>query len=164
MNEDFLTTAFRRLKTRFIRDDSPDDIRDSIQEAFCRLWSRKETITNRKQAEGMLTVAARNIRIDMLRRQAIHPEIDIETIKGEPLELDTTEEATELYRNIDILIKQHLTERDREILLRRDRDGWEFNEIAEYYSISEANVRVITARCRKKIRELYINKTRKHIQ
>lgn len=162
MKEDILTSAFRRLKTRIIGDDGPDDIRDSLQEAFCRLWSRKETITNAKQAEGMLTVAARNIRIDSLRKQSAHPEIDIEAIK-EPPESETTDNVADLYKEIDNLIKQHLSERDREILFHRERDGWEFDEIAEYYSISETNARVITARCRNKIRELYINQT-KHTQ
>lgn len=157
MKEDILTSAFRTFKARFIGAESSDEFRDSLQEAFCRLWSRKETITDRKQAEGMLAVAARNIRIDMHRRMSAHPEIDIEDIR-EPAASDTSEENADVYENIDALIRQNLTERDREIMLRRDRDGWEFEEIADYYSISEANARVITARCRKKIRELYINR------
>ncbi|MDE6855666.1 MAG: sigma-70 family RNA polymerase sigma factor, partial [Muribaculaceae bacterium] len=43
-------------------------------------------------------------------------------------------------------------------LYPRDRDGWEFDEIAESFGISEANARMIVSRARKTIRSLYLKK------
>lgn len=92
----------------------------------------------------------------MLRRRAVHPELDISSIK-EPPDIDYHDDLEELYQDVSDIISRHLTDRDREILLRRDRDGWDFEDIAQCYSISEANARVIIARSRKKIREIYRN-------
>lgn len=135
-------TPFRRHSAVFGRAKRPLPMQSRQRE--CLLWLQK------------------NIRIDSLRRQNAHPAIDIEAIK-EPPESETTEDVTDLFKEIDNLIRQHHSKRDREILFHRERDGWEFDEIADYYSISETNARVITARCRNKIRELYINQT-KHTQ
>lgn len=157
MKEDKLTSAFRKIKARFAGlATSDDNVQDSLQEAFCRLWASKDSISDNREAEGKLTVTARNIRIDMLRRRAVHPELDISSIK-EPPDIDFHDDLEELYQDVSDLISRHLTDRDREILLRRDRDGWDFEDIAQCYSISEANARVIIARSRKKIREIYRN-------
>ena len=65
MKGDFLTTAFQRLRLRMGRGGRGDDeSEDALQEAFCRLWPRRERLDDAAQAEGMLAVAARNIRID----------------------------------------------------------------------------------------------------
>ena len=158
MREEILTSAFKKLKARIVGIETvDDDVKDSLQEAFCRLWSKKETITDSRQAEGMLSVAARNARIDMIRRRKTHPETGLDGTADMPDENDRDEYGN-LYKKVEAIIKDSLSDRDREILLRRERDGWEFEEIAEYYSISEANARMITARCRKKVRDIYKNK------
>lgn len=56
---------------------------------------------------------------------------------------------------INRLIEAHLSERDREILHRHDRDGWDFDEIADHFGITQANARMILSRARKTIRTLY---------
>ncbi|MDE6403386.1 MAG: hypothetical protein K2K86_06235, partial [Muribaculaceae bacterium] len=49
----------------------------------------------------------------------------------------------------------HLSERDREILLRRDRDEWSFEELAEHFNLTPANVRMIVSRARATVRNIY---------
>ena len=47
MNNDFLTSAFKRLRSRLHldSDDEEDaDIADALQDAFCRLWTRLSLI------------------------------------------------------------------------------------------------------------------------
>lgn len=61
----------------------------------------------------------------------------------------------ELITEINRLIDAHLSPRDREILQRHDRDGWEFDEIADHFGISQANARMIVSRARKTIRTIY---------
>lgn len=158
MNKEFFISAFRHVRLRMLSRSGADaddsDREDALQEAFCRLWTRKEQISSQSEAEGFLTVTARNIRIDKTRRIQAHPEVDLEAT---PELADSSEEDTQtgLISEVTRLIESALSERDREILYRRDRDGWEFDAIAEQYGLSEANVRMIVSRGRKTIREIY---------
>ena len=133
-----------------------DDEEDALQEAFCRLWARRSDFSSQGEAEGFLTVAARNLAVDGQRRRLAHPESDLKDIDHEPPDDDS--DRSDLFGEIRQLIDRHLSERDREILLHRDHDGWEFDEIAMYYGVSEANARMIVSRARKTIRELYLNR------
>ncbi len=155
MKRDFLTTAFERIRGRMTRMGTADEYSDDLQDAFCRLWSRRESISDSCQAEGLLTVTARNIRIDNLRRHNRHPSVNIEDTCPIPESVSETDEITELYNEVDRIIGENLSERDRRILHLRDRNGWEFEEIAEYLGLTESNVRMILSRARKTVREAY---------
>ena len=65
------------------------------------------------------------------------------------------EDRTELLSDITALIDRTLTDEQRQILYERDRDGWEIEDIALRHGLSEANVRMILSRSRKRVRELY---------
>lgn len=137
-----------------------DDDEDSLQDAFCRLWTRRDDFSSQGEAEGFLTVAARNLTVDRQRRRLAHPETDLKDMDRDP-STDDDDDRSGLYGEVSRLIEGNLTERDREILLHRDRDGWEFDEIADYYGISEANARMIVSRSRKTIRKLYIERQKR---
>ncbi|MDE6342186.1 MAG: sigma-70 family RNA polymerase sigma factor [Muribaculaceae bacterium] len=153
MDNDFIISAFRAVRRR-LRRSSGDDEEDALQEAFCRLWVRRGDVSSLSEAEGFLTVTSRRIILDGLRRKQAHPETDLEGIEAGP-PADDEEDVQARFNEIQRLIDKSLSPRDREILGRRDRDGWEFDEIAEYFKISEANARVIVSRARKTIRDLY---------
>lgn len=157
MERDFIISAFRSVSRR-LKSRRADDDEDALQEAFCRLWTRRTEFSSQREAEGFLTVTARNVSIDYHRRRQAHPETDIDTIERRPTSEEDIDSRTELLLEINRLIESHLSERDREILRRHDRDGWDFEEIAEHFSINEANARMIVSRARKTIRTLYQNK------
>lgn len=157
MERDFIISAFRSVSRR-LKSRRADDDEDALQEAFCRLWTRRTEFSSQREAEGFLTVTARNVSIDYHRRRQAHPETDIDTIERRPTSEEDIDSRTELLLEINRLIESHLSERDREILRRHDRDGWDFEEIAEHFSITEANARMIVSRARKTIRTLYQNK------
>ena len=155
MERDFIISAFRSVRRRLMSRRSYDD-EDALQEAFCRLWSRRADFSSQGEAEGFLTVAARNVSIDRQRRRQSHPETDIDNIDHHPVADEEQDTPVELIAEINRLIETHLSPRDREILHRHDRDGWEFDEIAEHFGISQANARMIVSRARKTIRTLYL--------
>ena len=160
MEEDSLTSAFRRIGSRLrlsaIRlTGTSDDADDALQEAFFRLWKRRGSISTREQAERMLTAAVRNAGIDTLRGR-IHTAADDEI--PERADTDDSAERAELLAEVTRLIESRLTAEQREILYERDRYGWEFDEIAHRHGISEAHARMIVSRCRRKVRELYLQK------
>lgn len=154
MERDFIISAFRNVRRRLMSRRADDD-EDALQEAFCRLWTRRADVSSQGEAEGFLTVAARNVSIDSQRRRQSHPESDIDTIDRHPTTEEDDDYKNEQLETVNRLIDTNLSERDREILRRRDRDGWEFDELAEYFGISEANARMIVSRSRKTIRNLY---------
>ena len=51
-----------------------DDAEDALQEAFCRLWQRRDTINSTREAEALAATTLRNICIDS------HPKKRIETV------------------------------------------------------------------------------------
>ncbi|MDE6741609.1 MAG: sigma-70 family RNA polymerase sigma factor [Muribaculaceae bacterium] len=156
MERDFIISAFRSVRRRLLSRRADDD-EDALQEAFCRLWTRRAEFSSQGEAEGFLTLAARNVSIDHHRRRQAHPEMDIDTIDRHPTSEEDTDSQLDKIAQINRLIETHLSERDREILRCHDRDGWDFEEIAEYFGITQANARMIVSRSRKTIRTLYQN-------
>ena len=78
MSEEILLTTFSqlrnrlmRLSRRFLRNE--DDASDALQEAFCRLWPRRQTIRSPREAEALTVTTVRNVSINILRRQAAAP-------------------------------------------------------------------------------------------
>lgn len=157
MNGEKLISAFKRVRLRFLSriPESGDsgDVEDALQEAFCRLWTCRDRITVDSQAEGMLVKTAKNVEIDRLRRMQAHPVVGIE----DAADIDDfcEMEYEDIYRRIDRLAGEVLSERDKQILYHREKDGWEFDELAEYYGLSESNVRQIVSRSRKALRSIY---------
>ena len=156
MKNDLLTSVFQRLRPRLfskartaLSDD--EDARDVLQDAFFKLWQSRIDINRESHAEGLLVTTVRNLSIDRLRRRAAHP---TDTLDGETGTLawdDETEadlrQQNEIYLTVEKLIERHLSP--------RDRDEWEFEDIAIRFDITEANARLIVARARKTIRTLY---------
>lgn len=157
MERDFFISAFRNVRRRLMARHSDDD-EDALQDAFCRLWTRRDDFSSQGEAEGFLTVAAKNITVDIHRRRQAHPETDIENASQYVSDEEGTSSQNEQILEIRHLMQTCLSARDREILLHRDHDGWEFDEIASCYHISEANARMIVSRSRKAIREIYLNR------
>lgn len=157
MDRDFFISAFRNVRRRLMARHSDDD-EDALQDAFCRLWIRRDDFSSKGEAEGFLTVTVRNLTVDSHRRRQAHPETDIENANKLISDDDETGSQRDQLNEIRHIIETCLSLRDREILLHRDHDGWEFDEIASHYEISEANARLIVSRSRKTIREIYINR------
>lgn len=160
MEEDALTSAFRRIGARLRRSarsltGSDADADDALQEAFFRLWRRREDITAREQAEKLLTATVRNAGIDTLRARTRHSDSPVPEIA------DDTEDATaqsELLAEVKMLMETSLSPDHRSILYERDQYGWDITEIAEAHGLTEANVRMILSRSRKRVRELYLQR------
>lgn len=58
MSEELLLNTFKdihnrlsRLSARFLKNE--DDVNDTLQEAFCRLWPRRGLIGSREEAEAL---------------------------------------------------------------------------------------------------------------
>lgn len=161
MKNGILTSTFEQLQQRLYLKAramlaSDDDARDVLQDAFFKLWANHAVTEHERNAAGLLMTTVRNLSIDRLRRRQTRPEIPIDDRCLPDCEEDhTSDERHEVYLRVERLVRLNLSPRDREILFRRDRDGWSFDEIAAEYGVTEANARLIVARARKTIRTLF---------
>ena len=147
-----LREKLKAVSRHYIEND--EEVDDALQDTFIRLWNRTETIENKRQAEGTLITTIKNICIDNIRHSAKHKTEEIDSLPDFP---EYEDNAAETLYDVTNIIEHSLTKQQREILYQRDRDGWEFDEIARYHHTTEANIRVILSRTRKKVREIYNN-------
>lgn len=78
MEKDPLTSVFTSMRHRLIATarrilSDDDDVTDALQDAFCRLWQRRDSIRSADTAAGISIVTVRNIAIDTARRRHRQP-------------------------------------------------------------------------------------------
>ena len=163
MSEETLTSTFTelrkgflRLASRFLSDE--EDAQDALQEAFCRLWPRRDQIHTRQEAEALTVTTVRNLCIDTLRKQhtqtvELNEERDAELTESVAEKM----EREELFSEVDKLIKRHLSPLQQTILQRKEYDGESIEEIAVELNMQQPAVRMHLSRARKIIRECYQN-------
>ncbi len=157
-----LTSVFERLRGQLFSRarnivQNDDEARDILQDAFVKLWISKADIKQPGHAAGILNITVRNLSVDRYRAMADHP---MTTLDNNTIRDNGENEPTErehILKRVNEIISRHLSSRDREILVHRDRDGWEFDELADKYGLTAANVRMIVARARRTVREIYNN-------
>ena len=159
-----LLSAYRRLAGRLHQaayrlTGRSAEAEDSVQEAFCRLWSRREAISNDREAAALLTTTVRHVAIDAWRRQQTLPDTMVEAATAvEPATDDdgpTPEEREDLFDEVQALINEQLTPTARYVLSHHDYCGESVADIAAHLGTSETAVRMHLSRARRAIRECY---------
>ena len=170
MSEDFLTSAFVKMRTvlrgtasRLLGNEAAAD--DALQEAFYKLWNRHYVLASESDAAALLSRTVRNEAVDTLRQRKRHAFVissEVEKSASEVLEDDSAPEREEMLRNVKTLIESQLTPIQQEILQRRDYNGEEYASIAEDLGMQETAVRMQLSRARKTIREVYRKQQTNH--
>lgn len=162
MATDILTKTFIGMRQRLFASarkmlDDDADADDALQDAFFRLWQRRDKIESRSQAEGLSVVTVKNICIDTLRRRQTIEITPIETADRELSNLDDDDNRRETYKTVKDIIDRRLSERERQVITMRDTMDMAFEDIASELGITENNVRMILSRARKTVREIYLS-------
>ena len=158
MSESILTHTFTALRNKFLRIamhilPDEDDAADALQDAFCRLWPRRDSIYSEAEAEALTTTTLRNICIDNVRKRRI----DTVPIDEEHDRCDESNnsEREERYNEVKKIIENGLTPQQKEIRALKEIEGYTIEEIAMKLSSTESAVRMNLSRARKRIRECY---------
>ena len=133
------------------------DVEDVVQESYLRLW-RRHAAKPIKSAKNFLFSVARNLAVDLLRREQASPVVlvtdfdassvmDTETVTID--EVCTNEEVSILLEAID-----SLPPRCREILILRKLEGLSQKEIARQLGLSEETIQVQIGRGSRRCEEL----------
>ena len=159
MSDKTIITVFTKLRRKFLGMamailPNEEDAADALQDAFCKLWPRRDTINDEAKAEALTGITLRNICIDRTRKRELptvprdeeHDTGDTET---------TYKEREERYNTVKAIIDNELTELQRTIVELKEIEGLEIEEIARRQNMTESAVRMNLSRARNKIRECY---------
>ena len=159
MSDKTLTTVFTKLRRKFLGMamailPNEEDAADALQDAFCKLWPRRDTINDEVKAEALTGVTIRNICIDRTRKRTL-PTVPLDeehdTINNE----STYSEREDKYNRVKAIIDNELTELQRRIIELKEIEGVEIVEIARRQQMTESAVRMNLSRARNRIRECY---------
>ena len=159
MGDKTLTTVFTRLRRKFLNMamailPNEDDAADALQDAFCKLWPRRDTINDEAKAEALTSVTVRNICIDRTRKRAL-PTVPLDE-EHDTVDSETTyKEREERYNTVKAIIDNELTGLQKIIIELKEIEGVEIVEIAKQLQMKESAVRMNLSRARHKIRECY---------
>ena len=132
-----------------------DDAEDAVQETFLRLWNIRGQLDNYTNTGGLAMQTTKNICIDKLRSRKIFVEPQ-EWHTG--LDSQTPHSQLEKKDSVDLVRKiiDTLPELQKQIILMRDIDGYELNEIAQIVGTQTSAVTMNLSRARKKVREKFL--------
>lgn len=134
--------------------NNPDDAEDILQDAYCRLWDRRNELSALRRPESFCITLVRNLCIDFLRMAGRHA--DNEAPGTLQIVADTTPESEllsgERLQRIDDMIRR-LPEKQRVAIQMRAYGECSSEEIEAATGESAANVRVLLSRARKTLRE-----------
>lgn len=131
-----------------------DDASDAVQEAFTRLWEKRDDLPNIDIPEAYCVTTIKRICIDRIRKNAlpinevtedtllISDDSDIQADNRESLQLVT-------------LLMNKLPEQQRQVLQLRAFNDCSLEEIESITGLTGVNVRTLLSRARRRMKELF---------
>lgn len=133
--------------------ESPEDVEDILQEAYTKLWSKRDSLEAVQQPEAFAVTIVRNLCLDFLRSPRTNS-------RSEPLETvilhceDSPERQVETRDQLRQVVRliQELPPNQQQVIRLRGMEDCSVEEIAEITGFSPANVRTLLSRARKYIK------------
>lgn len=142
-----------RVAYRLLEDAC--DAEDVVQEAYIKLWNKRDELTQVENSEAYCVILLRNLCLDFLRAKKKHLFQSTEdTVISDNLVLSDEIETVDEIKHIETIIDL-LPEQQRKIIKLRHFDDYSNEEIEEIMSLTSVNVRVLMSRARKKVKELF---------
>jgi len=132
------------------------DAEDAVQEAFLRMWNIRTQLLSHPNIAGFATKTVKNICIDKLRAERTNISLDNIQISEESKSPYIQTEQNDSIGIIKQIIDK-LPELQRRIIIMRDVEGYELEEIADITGTESGTVRVNLSRARKKVRDIFIS-------
>lgn len=154
--QQFLPCHPKLYRTAFRLMGNAQDAEDMVQEAYLKLWNKRDELIGILNTEAYCVTLIKNLCYDALRRNGVEEdgrtpdELNLSTDTNLAREVEQKDEANQVCR----LIRQ-LPEQQRRVILLRDVDERSFEEIEQATGLSAINIRVLLSRARKKIREQF---------
>ena len=154
--QQFLPYHRKLYRVAFRLTGNPQDAEDMVQEAYLKLWNKRDELADVLNTEAYCVTLIKNLCYDVLRRS--QPDEDGRPPEELNLPMDTNiareieqrDEVNQVKRLIG-----RLPEQQKRVILLRDVNDCSFEEIEQATGLNAINIRVLLSRARKKIREQY---------
>lgn len=133
---------------------NPDDAADVTQDIMIKLWDSRRKLKRVNNLKAWALKITRNLCLDWLKKQK--PVYDEEQILGyEGYDTDVLKqiEARDTVKAVRQMINT-LPQSQREVMILREIEELDFDEIAEITGLGVNNIRVLLSRGRTKVKEL----------
>ena len=133
---------------------------DVVQETLIKVWNRREQWQQIESMEAFCLTICRNLALDKNKKMAnqaesledSHYQAPDNSHSANPEEQAMQQDRIELIRRLI----DSLPEKQRTIMLLRDKEGKTYKEIAKILDISEEQVKINIFRARQTIKQKYI--------
>lgn len=138
------TESIYRFVLKMISDS--DGAKDLTQDAFIKLWEERNQVNELKAKAWLFTTAYRLSLAYLKNKKRFLSE---ELIQDMEVTMNETPDINGIISQSLLL----LSEMQKSVLLLKDYEGYQYNEIADILDISDDSVKVHLFRARKKIKE-----------
>lgn len=134
--------------------ESPEDAEDILQEAYAKLWSKRDALETVRSPEAFAVTTVRNLCLDFLRsprsnsRSAPLEEVTLHSEDSPERQVEMRDQLRQVRRLIE-----ELPPNQRQVIRLRGMEDCSLEEIAQITGFSDANVRTLLSRARKYIKE-----------
>lgn len=135
---------------------NPDDAADLTQDVMVKLWDTRRELKQVKNPRAWVLKMTRNLCLDWLKK--CKPEYNEEAIiqnGGYDTDLLTLIENQDIARAVRKIIDT-LPANQREVMILRELEELEFDEIAQITGLELNNIRVLLSRGRTKVKEILV--------
>ena len=138
------TQGLYRFLFKSLRDK--DEVSDVLQDSFLKLWEHKDNIQAEKVKSWLYTTAYHFMLKVIKNKQRV---LKADETMDIPVKENTDFESKEL---VDVLLNR-LPEQQKTIILLRDMEGYNYDEIGKIMNLNESQVKVYLFRARQKVRD-----------
>lgn len=158
----FLPHHAMMYRTAYAFLHNSQEAEDILQEAFLKLWLKREELDVIDNTEAYCITLVRHLCLDLIRNRKNHPHEGIEechAVQHSANLQKKLEQHTEA-ETIRTLINQ-LPDTQRKVIWLRDVNECSFEEISRATGLNPTNIRATLSKARKKIREQFNRWTKK---
>ena len=151
----FLPLSATMYRTAYGLLQNPQDAEDAVQEAFIRLWQKREHVPVDEDLTAYCQMLVRNLCIDSLRRGRL-AEADV---MAEDVQMADGQSASTALENEECVARveqavQALPENQQRVVELHLMQDCSLSEIEKETGFSAVNVRVLWSRGKKKLQQL----------
>lgn len=153
----FLPLHPKLFRIAYALVESKADAEDILQDAYCKLWNRRDELAGIQSPEAFCVTLVKNLCLDFLRSahanrhdKEITEAITLSTDSSPEKELETQDKIRQVRRLIN-----KLPQNQRQVLKLRGINDCSLDEIEQITGLSAVNIRVLLSRARKIIREQF---------